>query len=317
MHSNFHEHCDIFLLNTVHHLEEDFAGSLSGTAVYGLKLRLNYMYAQTFRIYELRRGLQSSFTGQSEQPQFRTGEFLHSAMSAGRSNGKLLHWTKKGDMILKNKVKEAILRENTYEERSLHTTLDYLDKHKTQKEKHMINKQLQFATIKHRTLEKNNHFKPCLGRVRSWTDGVLEDSELQNFDEGGLKLDHQNSIGKQFNATLKWKKAISVVRLAVQSTSKNTRRRQLKEKQVSFLPPLAASRREEILHKRLRTSSNHTSDLALPAINKDEKHNRNCLEDPRFLKLQQILSQGKEKREKRSENPTVSAHGRPRSFTYL
>lgn len=205
-------------------------------------------------------------------------------------------------MILKNKVGEAILRENTYEERSLHTTLDYLNKHKSQEERHMMNKQLQFATIKHRALEKNNHFKPCLGRERSWTDGDLE----QSLEEGGLK-DHQNSIGKQFNATLKWKKAISVVHLAVQSTSKDIRRKQLREKQVSFLPPLAASRTEQS-QKRLRTSSKHTSDLALPAINKDEKEIKNCLEDPRFLKLQQILSQGKERRGKRSEKPTVSAH---------
>lgn len=223
---------------------------------------------------------------------------------------KLLHWSKNGEMILKNRVKEAILRENAFEERSLDTTLDNLNKHRTQEERHLMNKQLQFASIKRKTLEKNLQTKSLepLGprsRQRRWSDSDVESGRLNKFKDS----DYRNE--KQFDAKLKWEKAISAVQLTVQAKAEKHETKQIKKRTANFLPPLVNTRRD---HNRRRSVSYDNNGFTLPII--DEGNTLNCLKDPRFLKLQEVLSQRGENSEKRGVTQAASALIRFRSNTY-
>lgn len=224
-------------------------------------------------------------------------------MSRKRKDNGLLHWSKNGDMILKNKVKEAILRENTYEERSLASTLNYLDKHKTQEERHLINKRLQFASTRRKSVEKNElEFR----RRRSFSDTALHTLTTRAGGE-----EDEGVQAKQFDAKLNWKKAITAVYFTVQNKSGNNQ----KQPKKSVFPPLDNGRGKQNTLRVSRGLGN--GDFVLPAIKQNDT--KNCLEDPRFQRLQQVLSSrsGSGKNcDKKGESQWDTRQARYRSHTY-
>ena len=217
-----------------------------------------------------------------------------------RDAKRLMHWCKNGDLVFKNKIKDAILRENLYEERSLDSTLSSLSKHQNQEQRQLVNKRLQFAKRRQRSLEKSELHSHFLERHRSFSDGALPLEEDRTLHK------------KTFNAKLKWQKAISVVRFAVQSKSgkKNKRSRQ---RAATVLPsiPQACPKSDP------RKNAANDSHLVLPRIGSGTIESKNCLEDPRFLRLQQILSLGEDTdaktsgRSPKNTNRECDKHGDP------
>ena len=226
-----------------------------------------------------------------------------------RNTQQLMHWSKNGDLVMKNKIKDAILRENLHEERSLDSTLTNINKHQNEEAKHLVNKRIQFAKRRQRSMGKNELQHHFLERQRSYSDGALH-----------LK-DSQKSHKASFNAKVKWQKAISVVRFAVQSKSgkRNTR---LGQTELSFFPRIAIQSSPKASPKLRRSNVSDNKQLVLPQISSRRVGHKNCLDDPRFLRLQQILSLGDNKSEdgvRKSQNKNggqVDKDGRLRSQTF-
>ena len=202
-----------------------------------------------------------------------------------RDTQRIMHWCKNGDLVLKNKIKDTILRENLHEERFLDSTLSSLNKHQSEEQKHLVNKRLQFEKRKQRSssLDRSDLHGPHAEheRNRSFSDEAVHSKS------------HQNSR-KSFSAKAKWQKAISTVRFAVRSKSGEKKTR-AKPKATAVLPRIVQSRPKSKLSCTGHASKNNH--LALPRIPSASTGNINCLEDPRFLRLQQILSLGEEKDE--------------------
>lgn len=220
-----------------------------------------------------------------------------------RDTKRLMHWCKNGDLVFKNKIKDAILRENLYEERSLDSTLSSLSKYQNQEQRQLVNKRLQFAKRRQRSLEKSELHNNFLEKRRSFSDGALP-----------LKGD-QTSHRKIFDAKLKWQKAISVVRFAVQSKSgKKTKRS--RQTAANVLPSIIQANPKSS-PKPPRKNTANDNHLVLPRIGSGTIESKNCLEDPRFLRLQQILSLGEDKNTETSErspkntNREWNGHGGP------
>ena len=217
-----------------------------------------------------------------------------------RDPKRLMHWCKNGDLVFKNKIKDAILRENLYEERSLDSTLNSLSKHQNQEQRQMVNKRLQFAKRRQKSLEKGELHNPFIQNRRSFSDGALDLKE------------QQISPKKTFNPKLKWQKAISVVRFAVQSKS-GSRAKWSRPRAATVLPSIVQASNP----KTSRKNAARDSHLVLPRIGSGTIENKNCLEDPRFLRLQQILSLGEDKSEETSRrsskntNKKLDKHGGP------
>jgi hypothetical protein len=216
-----------------------------------------------------------------------------------RDAQQLMHWCKNGDLVLKNKIKDTLLRENVHEDRFLDSTLSNLNKHNNEEQRHLVNKRLQFAKRRQRSLEKSElqHFH-LLERHRSFSDGALH-----------LKGD-QKSHKRSFNAKLKWQKAISVVRFVVQSKSVKKKTR-LRPRAATFLPSIAQPSPKSSPKLPRRNANGNTNHLILPRIAPATTESKNCLEDPRFLRLQQILSldENKESGQKSPRKPSKEEDG--------
>ena len=190
-----------------------------------------------------------------------------------RDAKRIMHWCKNGDLVLKNKIKDTILRENLHEERSLDSTLSNLNKHQSEEQKHLVNKRLQFAKRKQRS-------------------NSLDRSDLHSNEVVHSKS-HQNTR-KSFNAKVKWQKAISTVRFAVRNKSGEKKTR-MKPKATAVLPRIVQSSPKSKIS--CTGHANKNDHLVLPRIPSASTGNINCLEDPRFLRLQQVLSLGKDQGE--------------------
>lgn len=192
-----------------------------------------------------------------------------------------MRWCKNGNLVLKNRVKDTILRENVHEEKFLGSTLSNLNKHQTEEERHLVNKRLQFAKMRTKSVgisEQLHHFRE---RKRSFSDGAIQ-----------MEKQH-GQHRRKFDAKLKWQKAISVVRLVVQNNPNNNRTvRRQRPRQASFFPNIIES--SPRLNPNCSLTPHHRRNVAnkdhlvLPRV--QTATNKNCLEDPRFLKLQEILS---------------------------
>ena len=149
----------------------------------------------------------------------------------------------------------------------------------------MVNKRLQFEKRKQRSssLDRSDLHGPHAEheRNRSFSDEAVHSKS------------HQNSR-MSFSAKVKWQKAISTVRFAVRSKSGEKKTR-AKPKATAVLPRIVQSRPKSKLSYTGHASKNNH--LALPRIPSASTGNINCLEDPRFLRLQQILSLGEDKDE--------------------
>ena len=227
-------------------------------------------------------------------------------MSKQIAKKKLLHWNQKGELVLKNKVKEAILRENAHEERSLDSMLHSLDRHKIQEERYLENKQHLFATTIMKTHEKHHLGTGSYREQQSRSPSLESLPRTQELDTGAQRQTNKPRANHKSEAKRKWTKAISAVRFAVRekSTSKSNNKR--KEGKDSFtLPPLhheqqnggTFSRRlehENTKHGKSRNDNKHArkseSSYNLPDIHKKEEK-KDFLQDPRFKKLEEALSQ--------------------------
>ena len=234
-------------------------------------------------------------------------------MSRKKQNAQqLMHWCKNGDLVLKNKIKDTILRENLYEERSLDSTLSNLNKHQNEEQRHLVNKRLQFAKRRQRSLDKGELHCHEPERNRSHSDGAVH-----------LKRD-QKSHKKPFNAKLKWQKAISVVRFMIQSKHGKQKTR-MRPRAATVLPSIALVNTKSSSKLPCKHACNKDH-LVLPRIASATTENTNCLQDPRFLRLQEILSVGQDKGEEidrksswktgREENCHGDRSGRLRSHTF-
>lgn len=199
-------------------------------------------------------------------------------MSRKRWDGQqLMHWCKNGDLVIKNKIKDTILRENLHEERSLDSILGNLNKHQSKEERHLINKRLRFAKRREKSLAEIKR------RQRSLSDGEvhLKDGQIRQKES--------------FNAKLKWQKAITVVRFAVQS--KSERKSKARTGAATFLPKIVQAKQNSSPGIPCRqVNDNH---LHLPRIKSSTTVDiENCMKDPRFLRLQEILCLSDDTKEK-------------------
>ncbi|XP_028393953.1 uncharacterized protein LOC114518203 [Dendronephthya gigantea] len=206
-------------------------------------------------------------------------------MSKRRRDGQqLMHWCKNGDLVIKNKIKDTILRENLHEERSLDSTLGSLNKHQSKEERHLINKRLQFAKRREKSLAEKKESQFYFQRQRSFSDG---DVHLKHG-----RVSHK----RNFNAKVKWQKAITVVRFAVQS--KAEKKFGAKTGAGTFLPRIVQAKPNSspgVPRKQVNDNN-----LLLPRIKSSTTEDtKNCMKDPRFLRLQEILCLSEDKKEKK------------------
>lgn len=243
-------------------------------------------------------------------------------MSVSSSRYPLIRISKTGEMRLKNKVGNAILKENAYEDRALNTRLDTLSKHQFRQDKYMTYRQLEFATKQVSASEERprplpngqesdrEQLPPIDTRRRS--NVVASNLETYRSNNGGEVVGHNKAKGR-------WEKAIMLVRLAVQKRERNEgstkpvtgHRRKISGTQASEslvldrdqLPPINAN--ERILPEPVGSSKRKAPLRKQPSLPEMLKLSREktqkCLEDPRFMKLEQCLSETKNPRNTRQQ----------------
>ena len=253
-------------------------------------------------------------------------------MSVSSSRYPLIRISKTGEMRLRNKVGQAILKENAYEDRALNTRLDTLSKHQFRQDKYMTYRQLEFATkqvsaseerprtlsneSKHSSQSTEQSLPPIDSRRRS---NII----APNLDE--KRMSHSEEVSGNYKAKGRWEKAITLVRIAVQNrpvkeanTKATGRTRKISKTQApevqsakarlddtNQLPPIKS--KEGMLGdqpcSRKRPIRKQPS---LPEMLKvSREKSQNCLADPRFMKLEQCLSETKNFQEgKQGRNST-------------
>lgn len=262
-------------------------------------------------------------------------------MSVSSSRYPLIRISKTGEMRLKNKVGNAILKENAYEDRALNTRLDTLSKHQFRQDKYMTYRQLEFATKqvsaseeRPRTLpngQENKHnqaseqLPPIDTRRRS--NIVASSMETNRSNHGGDVVGNNKAKGR-------WEKAITLVRLAVKKreTKEDSakpvagHRRKISGTQApesldldpNQLPPIHAN--EGILQEPVGSSKRKPPLRKQPSLPEMLKLSREktqkCLEDPRFMKLEQCLSETKNLRDTRQQRRNSRKRASPDRIRY-
>lgn len=239
-------------------------------------------------------------------------------MSVSSSRYPLIRISKTGEMRLRNKVGNAILKENAYEDRALNTRLDALSKHQFRQDRYMTYRQLEFATKqvsaseeRPRTLSteskhsqaSDQSLPPIDSRRRS--NVVAQNIEETRSSQGG-------EAGTRNKAKGRWEKAITLVRIAVQKrpTTQEYGRTTGRHRKTSGIPEMQAkglnanqlppiNNNEAVLRE---ISSVKKKPLrkqpSLPEMLRvSREKSQNCLEDPRFMKLEQCLSETKTARD--------------------
>ena len=259
-------------------------------------------------------------------------------MSVSSSRYPLIRISKTGEMRLKNKVGNAILKENAYEDRALNTRLDTLSKHQFRQDKYMTYRQLEFATKQVSASEE---------RPRRFSNGHQESKHAQvseqlppidarrrsNIVAPNLETNRSgqgSEIAGNNKAKGRWEKAITLVRLAVQkrpSKEDNAKplggqRRKISGAQITEsgdldpnqLPPIHAN--EGTLREAVASSKRKPPLRKQPSVPEMLKLSREktqkCLEDPRFMKLEQCLSDTKNLGETRQQRRNSRATDRIR-----
>lgn len=258
-------------------------------------------------------------------------------MSVSSSRYPLIRISKTGEMRLRNKVGQAILKENAYEDRALNTRLDTLSKHQFRQDKYMTYRQLEFATkqvsaseerprtlsneSKHSSQSTEQSLPPIDSRRRS---NII----APNLDE--KRMSHSEEVSGNYKTKGRWEKAITLVRIAVQNrpvkeanTKATGRTRKASKTQApevssakelddtNQLPPINS--KEGMLGdqpcSRKRPIRKQPS---LPEMLKvSREKSQNCLADPRFMKLEQCLSETKNFQEgKQRRNSRTNAWDR-------
>ena len=265
-------------------------------------------------------------------------------MSVSSSRYPLIRISKTGEMRLKNKVGNAILKENAYEDRALNTRLDTLSKHQCRQDKYMTYRQLEFATKqvsaseeRPRTLlngqeNKNNQASEQLPPIDTGRRSNIVASNLETN-----RSNHAGEVAGNKKTKGRWEKAITLVRLAVQKRESNERstkpvtghRRKISGTQApeslvldpNQLPPIHAN--EGTLQEPVSLSKRKAPLRKQPSLPEMLKLSREktqkCLEDPRFMKLEQCLSETKnhqETRQQRRNSRRRSSPNKIRGYTH-
>ena len=262
-------------------------------------------------------------------------------MSVSSSRYPLIRISKTGEMRLKNKVGNAILKENAYEDRALNTRLDTLSKHQFRQDKYMTYRQLEFATKqvsaseeRPRTLsngQENKHnqaseqLPPIDTRRRS--NIVASNSETNRSNHGEV-------VGSS-NAKGRWEKAITLVRWAVQKREtkedscakpvaghrrkiSGTQAPELVDLDPNQLPPIHTN--EGILQEPVGSSKRKPPLRKQPSLPEMLKLSREktqkCLDDPRFMKLEQCLSETKNLQETKQQRRNSRKRTSPDRIRY-
>ena len=247
-------------------------------------------------------------------------------------------------MRLKNKVGNAILKENAYEDRALNTRLDTLSKHQFRQDKYLTYRQLEFATKQVSASEERPRSLP---NGQESKQNEASDSEQlppidtrrrSNIVASNLETNRSNhgrEVVRNTKAKGRWEKAIMLVRLAVQKreTSEGRpvvgHRRKISGTQApeslvldsNQLPPIHAN---EGIPREPVGSSKRKAPLrkqpSLPEMLKlSREKTQKCLEDPRFMKLEQCLSETKNARETRQQRRNSRKRASPdriRGYTH-
>ncbi|XP_078373474.1 uncharacterized protein LOC144657056 [Oculina patagonica] len=247
-------------------------------------------------------------------------------MSVSSSRYPLIRISKTGEMRLKNKVGNAILKENAYEDRALNTRLDTLSKHQFRQDKYMTYRQLEFATKQVSASEERPRTLPDR-RESKHAQGSEQlppiDARKRSIVATNLETNHANLggevVGHNKAAKGRWEKAITLVRLAVQNRPSNeasanpvagsrkklsgTQAPELEDLAPNQLPPIHANegafREPAALSKRKPPLRKQPSVPEMLKLSREKT--QKCLDDPRFMKLEQCLSETKSIREPKQQ----------------
>lgn len=244
-------------------------------------------------------------------------------------------------MRLKNKVGNAILKENAYEDRALNTRLDTLSKHQFRQDKYMTYRQLEFATKQVSASEERPRTLPNGQENKQASEQLppIDTRRRSNIVASNLETNRSNNGGEVAGNTKakgRWEKAITLVRLAVQKRETNEgstkpvagHRRKISGTQApeslvldpNQLPPIHAN--EGILREPVGSSKRKVlrKQPSLPEMLKlSREKTQKCLEDPRFMKLEQCLSETKNPRETRQQRRNLRRRSSPdriRGYTH-
>ena len=266
-------------------------------------------------------------------------------MSVSSSRYPLIRISKTGEMRLKNKVGNAILKENAYEDRALNTRLDTLSKHQFRQDKYMTYRQLEFATKQVSASEERPRTLPAAGHENKHSQASeelppIDTRRRSNIVASNLETNRSNHGGEVVGnkkAKGRWEKAITLVRLAVQKRESHEgstkpvagHRRKISGTQApdslvldpNQLPPIHAN--EGILREPVDSSKRKATLRKQPSLPEMLKLSREktqkCLEDPRFMKLEQCLSETKNTRETRQQRRNSRRRASPdkiRGYTH-
>ena len=239
-------------------------------------------------------------------------------MSVSSSRYPLIRISKTGEMRLKNKVGNAILKENAYEDRALNTTLDTLSRHQFRQDKYMTYRQLEFATKQVSASEERPKTMSMESKHSQSSEQSLPaiDSRRRsnvvaaNMEE--RRPSHTAETGGSNKAKGRWEKAITLVRVAVQNRTikdsngkatghhrKISGMHEIHSKDINSnqLPPINP-RSEGGLREPSSVKRPLRKQPSLPEMLRvSREKSQNCLKDPRFMKLEQCLSETKSARD--------------------
>ena len=223
-------------------------------------------------------------------------------MSSQSSKNPLLRISETGEMRLRNKVGHAILTENAYEDRALNARLQTLTSHKNRHEQYMTSRQLEFATKRITASEERPHTIATGENYGERLSSVaLPPIESKRIAFSESRCTAPDLTHDKPRTQAKWEKALTLVRLAVQSRqSRDTNSRAFITQQTgqkdlqgpsdtsTVLPPLTPNFKSRSQRRKRKAKR-----LTLPEMLRVSREmSRTGIEDSRFQNLEDCLRGG-------------------------
>lgn len=183
-------------------------------------------------------------------------------MNVHPSRQPLIRISKTGEMRLRNKIGDAILKDNAHEERALDSQLVFIKKHQARQDKYLTYRQIDFAC---KQIAASEERPKTISTINARKDSVLPQIRSLNLNESVSKrrtstmaarrsnfdLDGSQSSGdfktQQRTGKESWEKAMALIRLSLQN--RQTHDAQSKQNQTFFTQHLQLDDQNEAKRK--------------------------------------------------------------------
>ncbi|XP_031554017.1 uncharacterized protein LOC116291033 [Actinia tenebrosa] len=197
-------------------------------------------------------------------------------MNAHPSRQPLIRISKTGEMRLRNKIGDAILKDNAHEERALDSQLVFIKKHQTRQDKYLTYRQIDFAckqvaaseerpkTIS-TDLARNYSVLPQIQSMNLKNSFSRERPCTMTTKRSNLDLERSQNSGDfkpQRTGKESWEKAMALIRLSLQNRRTHDAPRQ--QNPTFFTQQMQLEKRKEGKGKKVKEKMDGTSKTLPP-----------------------------------------------------